>query len=91
VSIQSQILNLLADLRDEFKLSYLFISHDMAVIQHICDRVAVMYKGKIVEAGTREEVIESPSHKYTKALLSAVPEANPHEKKKRTVFEGMAM
>lgn len=91
VSIQSQILNLLADLRDEFKLSYLFISHDMAVIQHICDRVAVMYKGKIVEAGTREEVIDNPTHQYTRALLSAVPEANPFEKKQRVVFEGMAM
>lgn len=91
VSIQSQILNLLADLRDEFKLSYLFISHDMAVIQHICDRVAVMYKGKIVEAGTREEVIDNPTHQYTQALLSAVPEANPFEKKQRVVFEGMAM
>ena len=90
VSIQSQILNLLADLRDELGLSYLFISHDMAVIQHICDRVAVMYKGKIVEAGTREEVIENPQHQYTKALLSAVPEADPEREKTRIVFEGMA-
>ncbi len=90
VSIQSQILNLLADLRDEFGLSYLFISHDMAVIQHICDRVAVMYKGKIVEEGTREEVIETPQHKYTQALLSAVPEADPTQKKQRVIFEGMA-
>ena len=91
VSIQSQILNLLADLRDEFGLSYLFISHDMAVIQHICDRVAVMFKGKIVEAGTREEVIENPQHKYTQALLSAVPEADPRRDKARVVFEDMAM
>ncbi|MFI4853368.1 MAG: ABC transporter ATP-binding protein [Phycisphaerales bacterium JB065] len=91
VSIQSQILNLLADLRDELGLSYLFISHDMAVIQHICDRVAVMYKGKIVEEGTREEVIENPQHNYTKALLSAVPEADPNREKKRITFEGMAM
>jgi ABC-type oligopeptide transport system ATPase subunit len=90
VSIQSQILNLLADLRDELGLSYLFISHDMAVIQHICDRVAVMYKGKIVEAGTREEVIENPQHVYTKALLSAVPEADPNREKKRIMFEGLA-
>jgi ABC-type oligopeptide transport system ATPase subunit len=91
VSIQSQILNLLADLRDELGLSYLFISHDMAVIQHICDRVAVMYKGKIVEEGTREEVIENQQHKYTQALLSAVPEADPNREKKRIAFEGMAM
>ncbi len=91
VSIQSQILNLLADLRDELGLSYLFISHDMAVIQHICDRVAVMYKGKIVEEGTREEVIESPKHKYTQALLSAVPEADPNREKTRIVFEGLSM
>jgi ABC-type oligopeptide transport system ATPase subunit len=90
VSIQSQILNLLADLRDEFKLSYLFISHDMAVIQHICDRVAVMFRGKIVEHGTREEVIENPQHQYTRALLSAVPVADPVREKKRIVFEGMA-
>ncbi len=90
VSIQSQILNLLADLRDEFDLSYLFISHDMAVIQHICDRVAVMFRGKIVEHGTREEVIENPQHKYTQALLSAVPVADPVREKKRIVFEGMA-
>ena len=91
VSIQSQILNLLADLRDELGLSYLFISHDMAVIQHICDRVAVMYKGKIVEEGTREEVIENPKHQYTQALLSAVPEADPNRDKSRVVYEGMSM
>ncbi len=91
VSIQSQILNLLADLRDEFKLSYLFISHDMAVIQHICDRVAVMFQGKIVEHGTREEVIENPQHKYTQALLSAVPIADPTREKQRIVWDKMAM
>jgi len=77
VSVQSQILNLLSDLQDEFGLSYLFISHDMAVIHHICDRIAVMKDGKIVEAGTRSEVIEQPQHPYTKRLLLAVPECNP--------------
>ena len=77
VSIQSQILNLLKDLQSEFGLSYLFISHDMAVIHHICDRVAVMYDGKIVEAGTRDEIIRSPRHPYTQRLLAAVPEADP--------------
>ncbi len=83
VSIQSQILNLLADLQQEMGLSYLFISHDMAVIHHICDRIAVMYNGKIVEEGTRDEIIKSPRHEYTQALLSAVPEADPRGKKQR--------
>jgi oligopeptide transport system ATP-binding protein len=77
VSIQSQILNLLKDLQAEFGLSYLFISHDMAVIHHICDRVAVMYDGRIVEAGTRDEIIRTPKHPYTRRLLAAVPEADP--------------
>ncbi len=91
VSIQSQILNLLADLRDELGLSYLFISHDMAVIQHICDRIAVMYQGKIVEAGTRDDVMEHAKHPYTKALLSAVPEPDPRRERTRIVYEGMSM
>ena len=90
VSIQSQILNLLADLRDELGLSYLFISHDMAVIQHICDRIAVMYEGKIVETGTREQVMEHAQHPYTRALLSAVPEPDPRRVRTRIVYEGMA-
>ena len=83
VSIQSQILNLLADLQQEMGLSYLFISHDMAVIHHICDRIAVMYNGRIVEEGSRDEIIRSPRHEYTQALLSAVPEADPRGKKQR--------
>lgn len=91
VSIQSQILNLLSDLQDEFNLSYLFISHDMAVIHHVCSRIAVMLDGKIVEEGERTEIIEDPQHAYTKALLSAVPEADPHRKKERVVYEGMRM
>jgi len=81
VSIQSQILNLLKDLQDERGLSYLFISHDMAVIHHICHRIAVMREGKIVEMGTRDEVIRSPKQAYTKELLDAVPEADPHRKR----------
>jgi oligopeptide transport system ATP-binding protein len=91
VSIQSQILNLLADLQDEFGLSYLFISHDMAVIHHICDRIAVMWNGKIVEEGSRDAVIGSPKHPYTQALLSAVPEPDPMRVKTRLVFEEMRM
>ncbi|MEE9130240.1 MAG: ATP-binding cassette domain-containing protein [Phycisphaerales bacterium] len=77
VSIQSQILNLLAELQDEFQLSYLFISHDMAVIHHVCDRIAVMFNGHIVEQGSRDEIINDPQHAYTKALLSAVPQPSP--------------
>jgi len=88
VSIQAQIINLLHDLQTEFGLSYLFISHDMAVIQHVCRRIAVMYKGKIVEEGPREAILQNPQHKYTQSLLSAVPEPNPRRKKQRVVFEG---
>lgn len=77
VSIQAQIINLLKDLQSEFDLSYLFISHDMAVIQHVCDRIAVMYNGKIVEMGPRKQILEDPQHEYTRKLLSAVPKPNP--------------
>jgi peptide/nickel transport system ATP-binding protein len=91
VSIQAQIINLLGDLQHEFGLSYLFISHDMAVIQHVCRRIAVMYKGKIVEEGSREEILRRPQHKYTQSLLSAVPEPDPRRKKQRVIFEGGAV
>ncbi|MCL4742963.1 MAG: ATP-binding cassette domain-containing protein [Phycisphaerales bacterium] len=91
VSIQAQIINLLTDLQSEFGLSYLFISHDMAVIQHVCRNIAVMYQGKIVEHGEREQILEDPRHKYTQSLLSAVPEPDPRTEKKRVVFEGGAM
>jgi oligopeptide transport system ATP-binding protein len=83
VSIQSQILNLLKDLQDEFGLSYLFISHDMAVIHHICDRIAVMNNGRIVESGTRDEVIRTPKDAYTRRLLAAVPEADPRRPRRQ--------
>jgi ABC-type microcin C transport system duplicated ATPase subunit YejF len=77
VSIQAQILNLLRDLQREFNLACLFISHDMAVINHVCDRVAVMLGGRIIEEGSREDVIERPRHEYTQALLAAVPGLDP--------------
>lgn len=91
VSIQSQILNLLADLQDEFDLSYLFISHDMAVVHHVCDRIAVMFNGKIVEVGDRDQIIHDPQHEYTRALLSAVPEPDPRRERSRISFSGMRM
>ncbi len=72
VSIQAQILNLLRDLQDEFGLTYLFISHDMAVVDHVCDRIAVMFRGRIVEQGDRDRVLSSPQHEYTRALMGAV-------------------
>jgi peptide/nickel transport system ATP-binding protein len=73
VSVQAQIINLLTDLQRDMGLSYLFISHDMAVVQHMCPRIAVMYAGKIVEQGTREQIVNDPQHPYTRKLLSAVP------------------
>lgn len=80
VSIQAQILNLLKDLQRDLGLSYLFISHDMNVVQHMCDRVAVMSRGKIVEIGERDAVMFDPKHDYTRKLLNAVPVAEPHRR-----------
>jgi len=77
VSIQAQIINLLMDLQRDLGLSYLFISHDMAVVNHVCPRIAVMQSGRIVETGSRERIIDDPEHRYTQRLLSAVPDAEP--------------
>jgi oligopeptide transport system ATP-binding protein len=88
VSIQAQIINLLEDLQKEFHLSYIIISHDLAVVEHICDRIAVMYLGRIVEVASDKVLYTSPLHPYTIALLSAVPVPDPVISKKRTILGG---
>jgi oligopeptide/dipeptide ABC transporter ATP-binding protein len=88
VSIRAQVINLLIELREELNLSYLFIAHDLSVVQHICQRVAVMYLGQIVELSDTASLFAEPAHPYTRALLSAVPVPNPRVHVKRTVLQG---
>jgi len=90
VSVRAQVINLLEDLKQQFGVSYLFISHDLSVVEHIADRVAVMYLGTIVEVGARDQIWRNPQHPYTKALLAAAPIANPRlaRTRQRTVLQG---
>lgn len=88
VSVQAQVINLLLDLQDEFNLSYLFIAHDLSVVRHISDRIAVMYLGQMMELGASEALFENPLHPYTQALLSAIPLPNPRRHVKRVILEG---
>ena len=88
VSIQAQILNLLKDLQEKLNLTYIFISHDLSVIEHVCDRVAVMYLGKIVEVATRDDLYKNPQHPYTQALLASIPTIGAGKKKMHKILTG---
>ena len=88
VSVQAQVINLLQDLQQEFNLSYLFIAHDLSVVRHISDRIAVMYLGQVVELASKKDLFNGPMHPYTQALLSAIPHPNPRKKKERVILEG---
>src|SRR5699024_9477045 len=87
-SIQSQVLNLLKELQDEFDLSYLFIAHDLSVVKHMSDRIGVMYLGNLVEVGDKDTIYHEPLHPYTQALTSAIPQPDPLVKKERIILRG---
>lgn len=88
VSIRAQVLNLMKELKDKLNLTYIFISHDLSVVHHICDRVAVMYLGRVVEIADKKQIYENPVHPYTKALLSAIPMPDPEVKRERIILQG---
>lgn len=88
VSIRAQVLNLIKELKDKLNLTYIFISHDLSVVHHICDRVAVMYLGRVVEIAEKKQIYENPVHPYTKALLSAIPMPDPEVKRERIILQG---
>ena len=88
ISIQAQVLNLMVDLQEEFKLAYLFISHDLCVVRHIADEVMVMYLGRPVERGAKQQVFERPRHPYTRALLASTPSTDPSRRGQRQALKG---
>ncbi|MES0854638.1 ATP-binding cassette domain-containing protein [Geobacillus sp. G4] len=86
VSVQAQVLNFMKDIQQEYGLTYLFISHDLGIIRHMCDRIGIMYRGRLVEEGTSEDIFMNPQHIYTKRLLSAIPNADPRERDRQTAL-----
>lgn len=86
VSVQAQVLNFMKDIQKELGLTYLFISHDLGIVKHMCDEIAIMYKGRYVEQGTKEDIFERPQHIYTKRLVAAIPEINPRHREKQFQF-----
>jgi oligopeptide/dipeptide ABC transporter ATP-binding protein len=88
VSVQAQVINLFKNLQNEFHLSYVIIAHNLSVVRHISDRIAVMYLGRIVEVAPSDELLENPRHPYTVALLSSIPIPDPHRKRERVILEG---
>ena len=88
VSVRAQVLNLLEELQEKMNLTYMFISHDLSVVEHICDRVAIMYLGQLVELGTVDQIYDTPRHPYTQALLSAIPQVDKKARRERIILEG---
>ncbi len=86
VSVQAQVLNFMKDIQQEYGLTYLFISHDLGIIRHMCDRIGIMYRGRLVEEGTSEDIFTNPQHIYTKRLLSAIPNADPRDRSKQAAL-----